>query len=82
MTMYSEYKSGGLGLLPSSFSLLIASMCIFQLYYQVRPVLSCADLCIEKLTLFECMLYVLTVLSLPSYWVRSRSEAAEQEALD
>lgn len=29
------YASGGLGLLPSSFSILIALMCLFQIWYQV-----------------------------------------------
>lgn len=33
--LVSEYRAGGLGLFPSSFSLLIAIMCLCQLYYQV-----------------------------------------------
>ncbi len=35
VALRSNYKAGGMGLLPSSFSLLIALMCLFQLYYQV-----------------------------------------------
>lgn len=32
--MYSQYKSGGIGLNPANFSVLIALMCLCQLVYQ------------------------------------------------
>lgn len=34
LTMLSPYQSGGVGISPASYSLLVALMCIGQLFYQ------------------------------------------------